>query len=106
MNDSMQRSALDNATARRGGVRRRIACRHFLPCPPEFRKSDAAEVGLVLWDRLTHDFGETAIFPRRRRARECGLPRHAFRVRETRLPLARHTRPVVFQPGVPAWGMN
>ena len=61
MNNSMQRSALDNATARRGGVRRRIACRHFLPCPPEFRKSDAAEVGLVLWDRLTHDFGETAI---------------------------------------------
>ncbi|MDE2686475.1 MAG: hypothetical protein OXI16_03110 [Chloroflexota bacterium] len=58
MNNSMQRSDLDKATARREGVKRKGAGRHFLRCPPELRKSNTADFRFVLQNRLTHNVSE------------------------------------------------
>ena len=42
MNNSMQRSALDNVIARQRGVKRGGTDRHSLSCPPEHRKVNAS----------------------------------------------------------------
>ena len=42
MNNSMQRSALDNVIARQKGVKRKGTDRHSLSCPPERSKPNAS----------------------------------------------------------------
>ena len=42
MNNSMQRSALDNVIARQRGVKRKGTDRHSLSCPPERSKPNAS----------------------------------------------------------------
>ena len=94
MNNSMQGPALDNATARREGVKRNGAGRHSVTSTPELRKPSGAVPRLVLGNHHGHIVGKTgfgrltAISPAtlaRTSAECCGTPstsaRHAIHSR-------------------------